>query len=225
MRASSPPPHQTRPHRRPTDRARTECSRAEELLGASHPLVTVLRASQTAIEQVLSVATVQAGDLGLVYEKAPFALPLAVAACVVQIALACRLALLACHRRDVCRELIIAGREQLPVAAVERESRRLGEPQRRARLARSMEEVANSAERGRADPGPAGSLVRTHVRRPVASELREIALLLRGKSAPIRGVALVEWLLTAGDSPLYGPLVGPLRQELGRARYFLIQRS
>jgi hypothetical protein len=198
---------------------------AEGLLGASHPLSTALRASHTAIEQVLAVATVQVADLGLLYEKAPFALALAVAGCAVQVALGCRFALLAARRRDEARELIIAGREHLPLAAVERESRRLREPQRRARLARSMEVVADSAERGRPEPGLAGSLVRIRVRRAVAPELREIANLLQTKSAPLRGVALVEWLLTSGDSPFYGPLVGPLRQELGRARYLLAQRS
>ena len=224
MRASPPPPHQARPRKGPTDRAATECSIAEGLLGASHPLVTVLRASQRATEKVLAVATVQAGDLGLLFENASFAVALAIAACVVQVALGCRLALLAVVRRAVSRELIIAGREQLPLAAVERESRRLREPQLRARLARSISEVADSAERGRA-AGPAFSLVRIRVRRAVAPELREIAGLLQTNSAPLPGVALVEWLLTSGDSPLYGPLVGPLRQELGRARYLLTQRS
>jgi hypothetical protein len=224
MRSGSPPPQQTQPHKGPADRAATECLRAEKLLGAGHPLVTVLRASQTAIEQVLAVAAVQAGDVGLLYEKAPFALPLAVAACVVQVALGCRLALLSFRRRDLCRELIIAGREQVRLADVERVSRRLRDPQRRARLARSMEEVAASAVRRRNDPPPAVSLVRIRVRGAVAHELREIAVLLRSNSAPLRGVALVEWLLTSGHSPLYGPLVEPLRQELGRARYLLAQR-
>jgi hypothetical protein len=198
---------------------------ADGLLGTGHPLVAVLRASLTAIEQVLAVAAVQAGDLSLLYEKAPIALPLAVAGCVVQLALGCRLALLMAQRRDVCRELIIAGREQLPLTAVERESRRLREPRRRARLARSIEQVANNAERRRAEPNRAPPLCRIRVVRPVAPQLHEIACQLLSDAAPLRGVALMEWLLTCGESPLYGAQLEPLRQELGRARYLLAQRS
>jgi hypothetical protein len=200
-----------------------ECSMAERLLGGGHPLATVLRSSQTAIEQVLAVAAVQAGDLSLLYEKAPFALSLAVAGCVVQVALGCRLGLLVSRRRDLCRELIIAGLEQLPLADIERASHRLRDARRRARFARSIREVADIAERGKAEPTPAFPLVRIRVLRAVAPELQEIAWQLLSDAAPVRGLARVDWLLTSGESPLYGAQIEPLRQELGRARYLLAQ--
>ena len=52
-------------------------------------------------------------------------------------------------------------------------------------------------------------------------ELRRIATLLRGDGTSLQGVAAVELLLTGAATPLYGPDVEPLRQELRRASYLL----
>lgn len=60
--------------------------------------------------------------------------------------------------------------------------------------------------------------------RAVAAQLHAIAVLLQDIDAPARGIAPVEWLITASGSPLYGTDVGRLREGLARARYFLTAR-
>ena len=64
-------------------------------------------------------------------------------------------------------------------------------------------------------------LFTARVIRPLAAQLSEIAGLLREGSPEVRGVALVERLLTSGGSPLYGTNIDLLREELRRARYLL----
>lgn len=53
------------------------------------------------------------------------------------------------------------------------------------------------------------------------STATRIAALVYANDTAVRGVAHIEWLITAGQSPLYGTDVGPLREELTRARYLL----
>jgi hypothetical protein len=60
---------------------------------------------------------------------------LATAGAVVQLALVCRLAALRARRRELCLELIIGGSQGMPLACLERESRRLLEPRTLERLA------------------------------------------------------------------------------------------
>jgi hypothetical protein len=195
---------------------------AKGLLGASHPLAVLLHSWENAVEQVLAVAAVQAAGGALMCGGAPFGLLLALAAAVVQIALCWRLALLVTVRRDLCLELIIEGRGGVPLAAVERERRRL-DPRRQARLARSLEELVELADRWPTRPAQPRPLFDSRVVRQVAPQLRETAGLVRAGDPPAPGVALVERLVTSGTSPLYGAEVEQLRQELGRARYLLTQ--
>ena len=194
---------------------------AETLLGVGHPLVAVLRASLTAVDQVFAVAASQAVAVILLYEKAPFGLPLALGSGLVQFALGCQLAVLASRRRDICRGLIIAGRGRLALAGVERERRRLGDARLRARLADSLDDLADLSVGPRFEHHIGAPLVRVQVLRPVVPELREVGRLLRADHASVRGVALIEWLVTSGESPLYGAELQPLLRELGRARYLL----
>ena len=218
----NPPPRSARPRSPAVRQSAARCVRAEALLGASHPLVSVLWASRAAVEQVFAVTASEAVGVILVYEKARFGLPLAIASGLVQVVLGCQLALLASHRRDICRKLIIAGRERLPLADVERERRRLSDARLQTRLARTLEDVADAGA-GRHFEPRVTPLLHVHVLRPVGPHLREVARLLRGDCASVRGVALVEWLVTSGQSPLYGTEVQPLSEELGRARSLLIQ--
>lgn len=195
---------------------------AAVMLGADHPLVAVLHAKQRADEGLVAVACVQLVDVVLLFSGVPFALPLALASALVQTAVAMRLAAIGAHRRDVCRALIIEGRERLPLAAVEREVRRFGARRRGARIARSIEELADLGDRRRAQAGPGPPVWDVRVLEAVAPQLHEIAGLLKADAPAIRGVALVDWLISDGQSPLYGRWVDPLREELGRARYLLL---
>ncbi len=225
MRLTLPPPLGAHPPKQPTRQASRECAFAEATLGPAHPLIAVLRSSQTAREQALTVGAVQTADLILLLENAPLALPLALACVVVQIALGLRIAYLASRRRVLCRQLIIGGREQLPLPTIERELRRLGTPLHQAELAQAIDRLADEATHARCRPPLAPPMYHVCVLRAVAAELHEIALLLHSGDAAARGVAHVESLLTAGESPLYGIEVEPLRDELARARYFLAGRG
>jgi hypothetical protein len=220
MRSHFHPPLSARRLPRSVGQARTDVSAAEACLGARDPLVGVLRRSDTVRMQLVSVTAVQAACVFLSGDL-KFGLSLALAALVVQVGLGCRLAALRAHRRDLCLELIVAGRQALPLACVDRQRRRLLDPRTRERLARSIDEIANSASR----PLPVHPAVRpifyVLVIRRVAPELCQVALLLRGDAPCVRGVAAVEWLLTSPASPLYGVDVEPLREELGRVRYLL----
>ena len=55
----------------------------------------------------------------------------------------------------------------------------------------------------------------------VADDLRAVIRLLGSDHAPVRGVALVEHLLTDACSPLYGNEVNLLREELHRVARLL----
>jgi len=55
----------------------------------------------------------------------------------------------------------------------------------------------------------------------VKPQLRDLVQSLRADGAGVRGVAMLDRLITSGASPLYGRRVGPLRDELGRIRYLL----
>jgi hypothetical protein len=71
----------------------------------------------------------------LLFGDHTFGLFLATAGAVVQLALVCRLAALRVRRRELCLELIIGESQGMPLACLERESRRLLEPRTLERLA------------------------------------------------------------------------------------------
>jgi hypothetical protein len=93
------------------------------------------------------------------------------------------------------------------------------------RLRLSLLIAAAVVQLRRPRPGAPRPLCDVRVIRAVAPELSQIASLLRGARRPFRGVALVAWRLTSSETPLYGPSIEPLRQELGRARYLLTVRA
>jgi hypothetical protein len=223
MRSPSHPPFGTRPPRSGLlSQAGRDYSSAEALLGGAHPLVGVLRRSQTTVEQMLTVGAVQVVACMLLYCGAPSASPLAIAAALVQMALGLRLSVLLQGRRDLCLQLIIGGAGRLPLGAVELECRRLEDRRHLARLARSLEDMVDAAQRPLARIPSSRPVFNVRVIRLVGPQLREIAGLLRTGAPPLRGVALVERLTASGLSPLYGADVEPLRDELRRARYLLM---
>lgn len=198
-----------------------ERSAAEELLGASHPLVVLLRQSERAFEQAVAVTAVQAAGIVFLLGGHDFGLWLTVSAAAVQVWLACRLASLRVSRRDLSLELIVEGSRGLGLACVEKECRRLRDPRTAGQLARSIEEMLKTADGPVPRAASARPLFQVRVVRHVAPELRQIALLLRAEDPPPQGLAAVERLLTGAATPLYGSEVEPLRQELRRARYLL----
>lgn len=196
---------------------------APTMLGAAHPLVAVLHATQQAKDGLLALAFVELADVVLLVRGIPLAVPLVLSAALVQIALVMRLAAIGVHRRDVCRELIVEGREGLPLAAIEREVRRF-RARRRLQIARSIEELADLGDRRRPQVGPGPPIWDVRVLATVAPQLREVAGLLESDAPAVRGVAMVDWLISDGQSPLYGRSVAALRDELWRARYLLLRQ-
>ena len=126
MRPNPPPPLGGRPRNAPSRKAASEYALAEANLGRHHPLVALLRSTQTAQEQALTVATVQAASLILLLEQISVAAPLFLACGATQIALGLRIAYLASGKRDASRRLVMDGRENLPLPTVQRELRPAG---------------------------------------------------------------------------------------------------
>jgi hypothetical protein len=194
---------------------------AETLLGDAHPLVGLLRQSDAALQQLVSATAVQAAGVVWLTGNLSFGRSLAIAGLVVQVGLGCRVAALRARRRELCLALIVAGRQGLPLACIDRERRRLLDPRTLGWLATSVDEIVEIAFGPLPRHPAARPIFHVRVIRQVAPELRQIASLLRGSGPCVPGVAAVEWLLTSPASPLYGVEVEPLRQELGRARCLL----
>jgi hypothetical protein len=213
-------PHTPRLHRKgPVKARRTGAGPAAEvLLGAGHPLVAVLYACGATVEGIVAVAAVQVGALALWWVNASYARALAIGAGVVQVALCLRWASLRVQRRELCLELVIAGREHLPLAVVARERQRLDDPRCQAQLATSLEHLAAMPVQRRERQRPICS---RRVLAAVEPQLRDIAARLRAGGVEPRGVALLDRLVTSGSSPLYGEVIGALRNELARGRYWL----
>jgi hypothetical protein len=150
-----------------------ERSIAELCLGAGHPLVGVLREAETVFAQLVSVTAVQAAGVAFLFGNLRFGLSLTIAGVVVQLGLVCRLAALRARRREVCLELIVAGRQMLPLACVAREWRRVLNPRTVERLAGSVDEILKvAAQRPPLHPA-ARPIIYIGVVRRVAPELRQ----------------------------------------------------
>ena len=171
-------------------------------------------------EQSVVVATMVAASLSAVLAGVSEARAAVVAALVAQIAVTWRLVLRASARRDIVLDLIVDGREALPLRSVARERRRLLDRRHRVLLARALDALREEA----AIPLVRRSSLPLYSRRVVAAvapELEETAQALRRSDASVRGVALSERLLSGHDSPLYGDDADRLREELRRVRFLL----
>ena len=166
----------------------SERSLAEAWLGAEHPLIDALDRCDIACCQLVSVTAVQGGALFLLVGGWRIGLSIMLAAGVVQVALCCRVWALRAARRDLCRELIIAGGGDVPLPSVKDLPRRLLDTGTQERLARSIDGVVRAAVRPRVFPGEPRPLPDARVIRAAAPELRQVASLLR-HSPDVRGVA------------------------------------
>src|SRR5262249_9647312 len=126
------------------------------------------------------------------------------------------------RRRRAARDIVLEGRETLPVPVVQRERRRLLDQSTRGYVARSLERVLQHVTR-RPTPVPPSvpPLFDVGTVATVVDDLQAIIALLRSDHPQARGVALAERLLTEGFSPLYGENAIALRDELRRVRYLL----
>ena len=206
----SAPPLQTRGLRRPE----------RSLFGRDHPLVRALDALSAVARQSLVVAAALAASLIAAAGNAAWAPAAVASAGVVLLALVLLAALLRLRRREQVLALIAAGREDLPLAPVERERGRLLDRRTRSCLAASLESLVVEARNASLMAAP--PLFDRLVVAAVADELLEVATLLRGEPSCARGIAQVWCLICDGvQSPLHRGDVAELREELGRIRYLL----
>jgi hypothetical protein len=138
------------------------------------------------------------------------------AAALVEATLACSLLLAANDERRLARELIIAGRDALPLPVLEWERRHLLDIAYRARLAGSLDRATDLAERPRWLLRGSRPLFRLDIIAAASPQLAELATALRRAHCEAAGVAMTERLLCDGDSPLYGDDPVLLREILGR---------
>jgi len=210
---------------RPNDRSRamrTNQQRADALgvLDPDDPLERVTTQLSVAAERSAVVSVMVALGLVALILDMSIGAPLTVAAAVVLAALIARIGSLRAARYRRALELIAQGRGRLPVESVRRARQRLLDPANRERLARALDVIRVEAGRPPGECHAIRPLYSVPVVRAVASDLGELAGLVR-RSGGIRGLAATEQLVTDGRSPLYGDAEAGLRQELARIRFLL----
>jgi hypothetical protein len=189
-------------------------------LGPSHPLVETTEALTETRRQELVVGGILVAGLVPAWVGVTWAQPAALSAAVLLCVLATAELNLRRRTRRQAFELILDGREEIPVAAVEDERRRLFDPRVRDALAASYESLADDA----VSPAswPAASVFQRSTIASVMEEMHEVGSLLRSGPSSARGVALARTLLTnVTRSPLHRGDVDALRHELRRIRFLL----
>jgi hypothetical protein len=188
---------------------------AAAMLGPDAPLTRILGRLGEVVRQSAVTGALLVGSVVALIAGIHTAIDVAVAAAAYAGVLAVAACVLAQCRRDRLRDLIVAGRGNLPLAALRRERERLLDPTHRRCLADALETLPVRA-------GDAFSLYRRRVIATVASDILALATCLRDERVDPRGVALTERLVREpAVSPLYGDDAELLRQELRRIRHML----
>jgi hypothetical protein len=189
--------------------------------GPEHPFARAITRQRTvALQLVATLIAVGFGVAGVVEGTSDARIVLGVAG-----AVGVLLVLYAVSMRTSVRvradELIAEGREDEAVQVLALERRRLASRALRERLARSLERCLLDAER-LLEIHPSFRLpYELRYLRFVASDVREVAALLRSDSAQIRGVAATAAFVNGDSSPLFEGDVDRLRRELRRLRKLL----
>jgi GTP:adenosylcobinamide-phosphate guanylyltransferase len=194
---------------------------AIDLLGTQHPLVRVMDDIRARVRQATVVTAIIAASATAALAGVADARAALVAAVAVEVALVCVLAALAAAKRDHLLDLIIEGREHLPLPQVARERERLLDSRYRTQLSQSLEALHHEAEHPILHRPSDLPLYRRGVIAAVAPDLVETARSLRNEHAGSAGVALAERLLNGHDSPLYDENAERLRVQLRRCRFLL----
>jgi hypothetical protein len=149
------------------------------VLGRDHPLVRVTETLHAAFTQWCTVLAIGIGG-GIAYlDGSPWARAVTLAAGAALLVLTISLASLRARRRDCAIDLILEDREDLPIAAVQRERERLRSARTRRALARRFEEMINLVTHPyRVQLPNARPLYHVRVVAQATPELRQIARLL-----------------------------------------------
>ena len=206
----------------PARPGRVERQSAAAVLGADHPLARAADLLDATIRQTIAVWAVLGGSIAATCARANWAPAIAVSAAIVGIGLIIVGASYRQRQTDCALDLILQGREKLPVAAVQHQRRRLIDPRTRQDLARALETIIHQTTTRQTIPTRGTArLFDVRVIAAVRTELATVAALLRDGPRPVSAVAYAERLVTDGRSPLYGHSIQALRCELHRARSLL----
>jgi hypothetical protein len=224
------PPDPTRPptsSRRRSDTLRrwpTEpaAQSARTVLGSAHPLSRATEAVTAVARQWLTCAAILAGSIIAQLERHPWGTVLTASSALVLAALTALLVILKQRVSDRAIELIAEGREALPIATVRRHRQRLTAPKTRNALAKTLDtSIRQATNPPRIVTRGTRPLFDIRVIAGVATDLREVVVLLQSGNPPAPGVALIDRLITDGQSAFYGHEIEPLRQELHHIRQAL----
>lgn len=136
-----------RPSRRATPARGTERAAVSAVLGRDHPLTRAVDSLEVLARQSLAVAAVLIGSVIEVIEHVRTAFALAASAGLVLVILTIRTAICTTAKRDHAVDLILQGREGLPIAAVQRQRRRLGRSRTRYQLALAVQAIIRGVAR------------------------------------------------------------------------------
>jgi hypothetical protein len=185
------------------------------VLGLAHPLTRATLASEAVVWQLVVVVAALVGGIVGLARDAQWARAVTLSSAVVLVGLAVVAAAVGKAKRDRAIDLVLEGRDELLVGAVQRQLLRLSAARTQRAVARTIDVMIDQALH---PPGicalGARPLFDTAVVASVAADLRAISRLLRTGDAPPRGVGLTERLLSDGRSPFYGDQAPPLRDEL-----------
>ncbi len=194
---------------------------AQAVLGAEHPLARALEREDVVRRDLLVAGALTVAGIGGVLLGVGAAVWLLGPAGLTAMALTGSAAVVRQQRRERVLDLILEGRERLPVSAVADERRRLADPAHRRMLANTLALIRKGADghpqwlRSSTLPYSPSAL------RAATSQLIEIEQLLRGEAAAVRGVALVQRLLVDGGSALHRDDSQRLCEELRRVSVLL----
>jgi hypothetical protein len=193
-----------------------------QLLGSDHPYARANDTLGALCRQLAAVSLLLGASVAALALGVGQAVTLAICSAIVLLVLGAVAGEQWDRRRHAARQLVLDGRESLPLPPIQRERRRLLEERTRHYVARSFERVLQHVTR-RPAPVPASvrPLFDVGTVAAVAEDLRAIVALLHAGVPQARGIALAERLLTEGVSPLYGYDALALRDELRRVRYLL----
>ncbi len=196
------------------DRQTNEVKAAASLLGADHRLVRTLDLLAVLRRQLaLSSLALGAGAIALAV-GVPRATVVTAAAAIVELVLVISLGALRTLRCDLVRQLVIDGGGNIPLPVLAHELQRLTNPRTQASLAHALEHFVRTADAWPQIQRNARPVFDVRLVRASAPQLSEIAAQLRTQPAPPHPIALIEQLLTAGKSPLYGQDPAELHTEL-----------
>jgi hypothetical protein len=193
---------------------------ARTILGVSHPLAQADERVRRHGRHAALVAALGAGAAVLSLARVEDLRAAALAALAVLVALLGARATAAVARRDRALKLIADGQGDLPVAAVQREARRLDDPCCAPALARSLDALRREARAPYAGRRILPLYVPAVIR-AVDPSLEALVAALRRGAPTLTAIARTELLLCASGSPLYGDDERLLRDEIGRVMFAL----